>query len=188
MNCVTRITILLVTLGALSGCAPPQAVKSSTTAAASSAQIAQTPAGKTGTFVNAGTKAAFEAAVQATRQEMNTGGRFEFADRLQRETINGRFAAMQALFDKYGSVDRMPDDAKLELFNDQEKINGILTRTDANRLVCRTELPVGSHLPVKHCRTYGEIRRSERDTVNDLRRMQGPARNAMPGVAPGSIH
>src|SRR5690242_2136151 len=187
MNCVTRITVLLVMLGVFSGCAPPQAVKSSPTAA-TDAQIAQTPAGKTGTFVNAGTKTAFEAAVQATMKELNAGGRFEFTDRRQRETINDRFAAMQALFDKYGSVDKMPGDAKLELFNDQEKINGILTHTDANRLVCRTELPVGSHLPVKHCRTYGEIRRSERDTVNDLRRMQGPARNAMPGAAPGSIH
>ncbi|HKZ11238.1 MAG TPA: hypothetical protein VJL61_11105 [Rhodanobacteraceae bacterium] len=182
-----RISVLLIVMGTLSGCAPPQAVKSSTTAV-TSAQIAQTPAGKTGTFVNAGTKAAFEAAVQATGQEMNTGGRFEFTDRRQRETVNDRFAAMQALFDKYGSVDKMPDAAKLELFSDQEKINGILTHTDANRLVCRTELPVGSHLPVKHCRTYGEIRRSERDTVNDLRRMQGPARNTMPGAAPGSIH
>ena len=187
MNCVMRISVWLIVVGMLSGCASPQAVRSSTTAA-TSVRVAQTPAGKTGTFVNAGTRADFDAAVQATRQEMKTGGRFEFTDRRQRETINDRFATMQALFDKYGSVDKMPDAAKLELFNDQEKINGILTHTDANRLVCRTELPVGSHLPVKHCRTYGEIRRSERDSVNDIRRMQGPARNAMPGVAPGSIH
>jgi hypothetical protein len=187
MNCVMRISVLLIVMGMLSGCASPQAVKSSTTAT-TSVRIAQTPAGNTGTFVNAGTTVDFDAAVQATREEMKTGGRFEFTDRRQRETINDRFATMHALFDKYGSVDKMPDAAKLELFSDQEKINGILTHTDADRLVCRTELPVGSHLPVKHCRTYGEIRRSERDSVNDLRRMQGPARNAMPGVAPGSIH
>jgi len=178
---------LLIAVGMLSGCASPQAVKSSTTAV-TRARVAQTPAGKAGTFVNAGTKEAFDAAVQATREQMKAGGRFEFTDRRQRETINDRFVAMQALFDKYGSVDKMPDERKLELFNDQEKINGILTHTDANRLVCRTELPVGSHLPVKHCRTYGEIRRSERDSVNDMRRLQGPARNEFTNGNPGSIH
>lgn len=187
MHFVIRMAALLIALGILAGCTQPQTVKPATTTE-TGARLAQMPAGKTGAFANANTKADFDAVVQATRHEMKPGERFEFTDQRQRETINQIFTHMQALFDQFGSVDKMPDERKLELFNDQEKINGILTHTDANRLVCRTELPVGSHLPVKHCLTYGEIRRSERDSVNDIRRMQGPARNTMPGSAPGSIH
>jgi len=52
----------------------------------------------------------------------------------------------------------------------QEEVNGILHHNDNNRLVCEHVAPVGSHLPVTTCRTYGEIlgqRRADQKFLQD---------------------
>lgn len=97
--------------------------------------------------VGADTKERFDAVAAAVRKEMSPGGRFEFVSGLERRTVDARLADMRSLFDQFGMVDKMDADSKIRLFNDQEKINGILTRNDGNRLVCTREVPVGTHSP-----------------------------------------
>ncbi|MEO8461347.1 MAG: hypothetical protein ABI451_12525, partial [Dokdonella sp.] len=71
---------------------------------------------------------------------------------------------MMAMLTKYGSVGAMPDKTRLELFNDQEKINGLLLGSDSERKVCTREAPTGSHRPVMTCRTYGQIETERRES------------------------
>ena len=51
---------------------------------------------------------------------------------------------------------------KVTLLNAQEEVNGILRHNDNNRLVCEHTAPVGSHVPVTTCRTYGEVLEQQR--------------------------
>ena len=46
-------------------------------------------------------------------------------------------------------------------------------KDDPMKLVCRTETPVGSRLPVKHCMTKGEADMRKFEDRQDLERAQG---------------
>lgn len=137
--------------------------------------------------VGADTKERFDAVAAAVRKEMSPGGRFEFVSGLERRTVDARLADMQSLFDQFGMVDKMDADSKIRLFNDQEKINGILTGNDGNRLICTREVPVGTHFPKMVCETYSEIRRQQQRNTEILDRPS--MQRAKPPIgSPGSTH
>lgn len=122
--------------------------------------------------VKADSKENFEAVVAAIHQQMQPGGRWQYVDTNERATIDGSFADMGKLYDQFGSVDKMDQAAKVRLLADQGTVNAILTRKDGDRLICRTELPVGSHLPVKTCRTYSQIQ-AEQNGAREFLRARG---------------
>lgn len=136
--------------------------------------------------VKADTKENFEAVVAAVHKQMQPGGRWQFVDPSERATIDGNFADMQKLYDQYGSVDKMDSTAKIRLLADQSSINAILTKKDGDRLICESTIPVGSHLPIKTCRTYAEIQAEQRQAQESLRRMDQQKRyqntNSMSGI------
>jgi hypothetical protein len=119
--------------------------------------------------VKADSKENFEAVVAAIHQQMQPGGRWQYIDARERTTVDGSFADMGKLYDQFGSVDKMDQAAKVRLLADQSTVNAILTKRDGDRLICQTELPVGSHLPVKTCKTYSQIQAQERNAQEYLR-------------------
>lgn len=112
--------------------------------------------------VKADSKENFEAIVAAIHQQMEPGGRWQFIDKGERATVDGSFADMGKLYDQFGSVDKMDQNAKVRLLADQSTVNAILTKKDGDRLICETVMPVGSHLPVKTCKTYAQIQAEQR--------------------------
>jgi hypothetical protein len=112
--------------------------------------------------VKAETPQQFDPVAAGVREAMKPGGRYEFVTATDKLKVDTSLDEMKALLEKSGSVSSMADRDKLALFNAQEKINGILTHNDSERLVCQMVAPVGSHLPVKTCKTYGEIQRSRK--------------------------
>ena len=120
--------------------------------------------------VKADSKENFEAIVAAIHQQMQPGGRWQYIDNSERATIDGSFADMGRLYDQFGSVDKMNQAAKVRLLADQSTVNAILTRKDGDRLICETVLPVGSHLPVKTCKTYAQIQAEQNGAQEFLRR------------------
>lgn len=90
------------------------------------------------------------------RREMQAGGRFQYVTPRERDMVNAKFSEMNALFGRSESVAQMNDDQKTRLFNAQETINSILTDRDSERLICKNEPIIGSHVRSKTCRTYGE--------------------------------
>ncbi|HEU0277335.1 MAG TPA: hypothetical protein VFQ95_05900 [Rhodanobacteraceae bacterium] len=180
----------------LQGCATTGSTTSGNATPASTAPVgATTPAVAPGPgaavvpevhgkpVVKADTKDDFDAIVAAIHQQMAPGGRWQYIDKSERATIDGSFADMGKLYDRFGSVTKMDQAAKLRLLADQSTINAILTRRDGERLICRSEVPVGSHLPIRRCRTYAQIQAEERGTQRQLMEMQN---NSPQNNAPGS--
>jgi len=128
-------------------------------------QMGVAHATKTEKVVKADNKADFSAVNATVHKEMLPGGRYEYATNKEREDVNAHLADMQSLFDKYGTVAQMDDKSKMQLFNDQEAVNATLTHRDNQRLVCESEIPVGSHIPRKTCHTYGEIEQAHRNSM-----------------------
>ena len=120
--------------------------------------------------VKADTKENFEAIVAAIHQQMQPGGRWQYIDKNEGAILDNSFADMRALYDQFGSVDKMDNAAKTRMLADQGTVNAILTRKDGDRLICKSEMPVGSHLPVKTCRTYAQMEAEQRGAQEFLKR------------------
>lgn len=176
--------IIAAVIGALvlQGCAETGGTRTNTSqVAAAPAQAAPAaPASTTAVpeengkpVVKADTADHFQAIVAAIHQQMEPGGRWQYIDHQERATIDGSFADMQGLYDKFGSVEKMDQAAKVRLLADQSTVNAILTRKDGDRLICQTYMPVGSHLPVKTCKTYAQIQAEQNGAQEFLRTHTG---------------
>ena len=114
----------------------------------------------------------FAAVADTVRSEMKPGGRYEFIRPRDRTDVESGLDAMMALLGKSGSVAAMNHDDKIRLFNLQEQVNGILTKSDNNFLVCERHAPVGSNIPLTTCKPYGEIERKRLSTQKYLEKTQ----------------
>ena len=110
----------------------------------------------------ADTPARFAEQVSRVRDEMKPGGRYEFIREDDRRHLERLLLQMAALFGRYDSVGVMSRDARVELFNAQEEVNGILRHNDEQRLVCERRPKIGSNIPETTCRTVGDIERDRR--------------------------
>ena len=108
--------------------------------------------------------------VENIRNEMKPGGRYEFIKPGDRSAVETDLDGMAKLLAKAGTVAAMNRDDQMRLFNLQEHVNGVLTQSDSNRLVCERHAPVGTNIPQTSCKTVGEIERSRQDTHGYLDR------------------
>jgi hypothetical protein len=118
--------------------------------------------------VLADTAEKFTEQTRRIHQDMQAGGRYEYATTGERGKVDSLLDKMTGLLQKAGSVDAMNHDAKVVLFNAQAEVNGILKHNDSNRLVCESRAPIGSHIPVTTCRTFGSIEHGRRALVSTL--------------------
>jgi len=118
--------------------------------------------------VKADTKEAFTDVATTVRKEMEDGGRYEYVKPKEREQVEQNLNLMGTLFDKYGTVQAMSEDTKVKLFNAQEVVNSILTLRDRDRVICKKDAPLGSHIPVVSCHTYGQAEDARRGTQRQL--------------------
>jgi hypothetical protein len=153
--------------------APAPAVQTKGAPAAPAVPTTAVPEENGKPVVKADTADNFQAIVAAIHQQMQPGGRWQYIDKQERATIDGSFADMQTLYDKFGSVDQMDQAARVRLLADQSTVNAILTKKDGDRLICSTQMPVGSHLPIKTCKSYAQIQAEERGAQEMLRTHTG---------------
>jgi len=114
--------------------------------------------------VTAQTKDAFTGQAEKVRLGMQADGRYEFVTSSERKRVEKRLVEIQNLFDHYTEGTRLQDTQLVELLTAQEEINGILTKRDGERLICKNERPTGSHRLVNNCKTYSDIEHSRRAT------------------------
>ena len=117
-------------------------------------------------------KSDFEAVQAAIQQQMQPGGRYASVDPSGRATVEGRLQDMGTLFAQHGDTDKMDSKALARLNDDQNAINGVLAARDGNRLICHDEMPVGSHLPKRVCRTLSEIQNQQNNSQKTMRELQ----------------
>ena len=115
--------------------------------------------------VKADTRETFGPVADHVREQMQAGGRFEFVNAEERDTVSKDLGDMQSLFDRFTKVDAMDDKSKIQLYNDQSEINAILTRRDGDKEICVHEQPTGSHLPKTTCRKYSDMERDRAATM-----------------------
>ncbi|MHA6204018.1 hypothetical protein ACXU4B_06335 [Dyella soli] len=126
--------------------------------------LASSHAKESAPTVKADSRETFMPVADNVREEMRAGGRFEFVTAQERGTIDKDLGQMQALFDKFNTVDGMDLATKIQLYNAQSEVNAILTRRDGDREICEYATPTGSNIPKTTCRKYSDIERNRRAT------------------------
>ena len=123
----------------------------------------------------------YRAAVEA---ELRAGELYQEMSRADRDEVLAILQRMDEALAGVDSVDSLQSDAKLGLYNDQERLRVLLGQAEEDsRMICRREKVVGSHMPKKICMTVAERRRAREDsqdfmrTLNSGRPMPVPANN-----------
>lgn len=101
------------------------------------------------------------AAVQfaTIRSELGDGKTFSEISLDDRSKVQVALARMERTMNGR-SVEQLNEDERLAVFNDQELVNGVLTKArEDSRMVCRREKTLGSHMPTNQCMTVAERRR-----------------------------
>ncbi|HEX7348825.1 MAG TPA: hypothetical protein VF264_04155 [Rhodanobacteraceae bacterium] len=150
-------TLLVIGGMALQGCAGNATVDY----APGAAPTAETSSATSKVVTRVTDQSSFEAVRAAVEKGMAAGGRYSFVSQAGRQTVDTRFGDMQTLFSQGQTVATMSEQSKGQLLDDENAINEVLARYDANRRICTRETPVGTHFPTTVCRTLGEIRREQ---------------------------
>jgi hypothetical protein len=114
--------------------------------------------------VAADTPEKFAAVAAQVRKDMGAGGRYEFIHTEDKAKVDADLDSIAAMLQKAGSVSAMAQEERLQLLNTQENLNGLLTHSDRNRLVCERRAPVGTNIPQTSCRTVADIEKSRRES------------------------
>ncbi len=173
------VGVVALAVLALQGCAGGGDIKYAPGAQPGAGQGTSSPSRP---VVNANDKKDFEAVRAAVSEQMQEGKRWSGITPTDRATVEHRFADMQVLFDRYGSVDNMQGAARVRLLDDQNTINAALAKDDGNRLICQQIAPTGSHITKTVCATLSEIRlREKNDRFNKEHLMQDRAADPTTG-------
>lgn len=127
--------------------------------------------------VNANSQDSFATVSAWVREQMSDGGRYSYVTASERTRVNQRLDQMSEIFRRTPVVDQMSDDEKVQMFNYQEEVNGILAKRDNERLVCKNVKPIGSNIPTRQCVTAGEIEARRRGDMQYLQRTQHSPQN-----------
>lgn len=106
----------------------------------------------------------------AVIREMEKGERFaEISDEDKANVL----AALDRMGKLVGdrTVGQLSESEKVELINDQELVNALLTKASIDsRMQCKREKRVGSHRTTSTCRTVAEWRRASEQSREDMER------------------
>ncbi|MDQ3618416.1 MAG: hypothetical protein M3374_06885 [Pseudomonadota bacterium] len=128
----------------------------------------------------------FQAQRLLIESEFRQGGRYGEILRADISAVKAAFDRMEVLLARADSVDQLPDDNRVELFNLQEKANTILTQASKDsRLVCRNETPVGSRMRKGICKTVAERRLAREEALEGFSRGSHSGQIQLPQVDGG---
>jgi hypothetical protein len=142
----------------------------------------------------ADTPEAFARQLAWIEQEMQPEGRYEFIKPSDKARVHVLLDQMGSMLQRAGSVAAMDNATRIDLFNKQEEANSLLKHNDANRLVCESRAPIGSHIPVNTCYTFRQKEETARNTKIGLQQYDhsqlcdgpNPENGCLPGKLAGS--
>lgn len=125
---------------------------------------------------------AFHAQADRIRADLANGETFTEIAPEDRQTVLGLLSSIQGRLDAAGNVDSMNADERVSLFNEQERINTILTGArEDSRIVCERRQVTGSHRRQSMCTTVAQRRRNTTESKSKLWRMQQATPPGDPG-------
>lgn len=110
---------------------------------------------------------------QKVRADLQAGEVYSEISAENRERVVAALERMSLVIGD-GSIESLSPDKKIEVFNDQELVNTVLTKArEDSRQICRREKTLGSQMASTQCFTVAERERMKRNSQNYLQSVQG---------------
>lgn len=127
----------------------------------------------------------FNAQAAQIRADLAGSDKYSEISDEDRRTVLSLLARIESVLGPEGRAEGLSTQATVDIFNDQEQINGILTNARADsRVICRREQVTGSHRKQHVCMTSAERRRqsaADREDLSNFRQMRtDPGKPAEP--------
>lgn len=123
--------------------------------------------------------ASFMQQKERIERDLGDGETYAEISSQDRATVREALNRIAGKLDMAGGVESLTGQQKADVFNDQEKINTILTKaSEDSRLVCRRERKVGSHREITECLTVAERRRNYENAQKTMRDVKVPTLQA----------
>ncbi|MCW4454703.1 hypothetical protein OK348_07820 [Flavobacterium sp. MXW15] len=98
------------------------------------------------------------------------GKTYSEISREDRSKVGAALARMAEKLGDDGIAANLGEADKVQVFNDQELINTLLTKArEDSRLICRRERPIGSNRPQNLCMTVAQRREARENATNVFR-------------------
>ena len=113
----------------------------------------------------------FQAQRDTILKELGDGETYSEIETADREQVKAALSRISAALDRSGGVAQLDEQQKVEVFNDQELVNNILTKAGENsRLVCKRVKKTGSHMSSNQCMTVAARNRAMEHAQDQFRR------------------
>lgn len=103
----------------------------------------------------------YEAVIADIRANLEPGGKYAYVPEIDRPAVEEQLNIISGILAKVDSVDELNQRRKVRLFNAQEKLNGLLLQSDAEREHCETTKLTGTHRPQTVCLTNKQREEAE---------------------------
>ena len=112
-------------------------------------------------------------------RELGDGETYAEISSQDRATVREALNRIADTLERVGGVEGLNAQQKADVFNDQERINTLLTKAlEDSRLVCRRERKVGSHRMITECMTVAERRQAYESAQKAMRDVKVPTLEA----------
>lgn len=115
-------------------------------------------------------KSAFAEQKQDLIVKLSDGKTYSEISSKDKGVVTAALDRMEVQINGAGGVEGLTMEQKVQVFNDQEVVNTILTQARKDsRLVCKRETTVSSRIPSTQCRTVAERKRAYEEGQNLIR-------------------
>lgn len=100
--------------------------------------------------------------VQRIETQLNDGETYSELEPEKRSEVRAALSRLRAIAEQYPSEGSVPEKVKVEQFNQQDRVNVILTKArEDSRQVCTREKTVGTNFATTRCMTVAERQRAK---------------------------
>lgn len=111
--------------------------------------------------------------MQRIEMEMNDGKTYSELRLEDRSRVREALGRMRGVLDQYPSQNGISEAAKIELYNDQQIVNTVLTQArEDSRQICTREKTTGSNRATTQCRTVAQRERDKATAERDMGKVQ----------------
>jgi hypothetical protein len=126
-------------------------------------------------------KADFEASKTRLVGQLDSD-RYSEISAADKQTVLTTLQRMDARLAKVGSSDQLSEEDRVDMFNDQEIVNTIITHAAVDsRVICIREAPTGSHRIRVNCQTLAMLKAREKIGQDAMYTMERHKNNTFPG-------
>jgi hypothetical protein len=111
--------------------------------------------------------------LQRIEIEMNDGETYAELRLEDRSRVRGALGRMRGVLDQYPDQKSLPEASKVELYNDQQIVNTVLTQArEDSRQICTREKTTGSHRATTQCKTVAQRERDKAAAQREMNAVQ----------------